>query len=253
MSGVPEGYVASPTLLAERVVLVTGAARGIGRAVARALAAHGATLVLLDRTVPELESLYDELVAAGAPEPGIYPLDLAGAEPGHYDELATRVEGTFGRLDGLLHNAAELSPLCPLEHCDPSDWARVLHVNLNAPFLLTRACLPLLRRAEDAAVLFTTDRVGAVGGAYWGAYAVSKSAVTGLMRVLAAEVEENTGIRVNAIDPGPARTPLRAAAYPAESPAGLIAPGAVATAYLYLIGPARRGVHGQIVVAQPAP
>jgi len=247
---IPENYEASPDLLAERVILVTGAGDGIGRAVSLAFAAHGATVILLGRTVPKLESVYDDIVTAGGRQPAIYPMDLQGAVPDDHRQLAQRVESELGRLDGLLHNASLLGSLTPIERYDPMDWLRVIQVNLHAPFLLTQACLPLLKRAEDASLAFTSSSVGRRGRAYWGAYSASKFAVEGLMQILADELEHNSHVRVNSINPGRVRTGMRAAAYPAENPAELPAPQDIVLPYLYLMGPDSRDVHGQALDAQ---
>ena len=244
-------YNAAPNLLEGRVILVTGAGAGIGRAAAEAFAAHGATVVLLGRTLQKLEQIYDAIEQAGHPQPAIYPLNLEGATPKDYQDLATTLESEFGRLDGLLHNAANLGTLTPLEQYDVETWYRVFQVNLHGAFLLTRACLPLLRRAPDASVLFTSSSVGRAARAYWGAYAVSKFAVEGLMQVLADELEGTTNIRVNSINPGPVRTALRAQAYPAENPATLVLPEAIMAPYLYLMGPDSQAVKGQALDAQP--
>jgi len=244
-------YHAPLDLLRDRVLLVTGAGDGIGRAVSLALARHGATVVLLGRTVAKLEAVYDAIEAAGGPQPAIYPLDLAGALPVHYEELATRVEESLGRMDGLLHNAAELGTLTPLEQYEPELWSRVVQVNLNAPFLLTRACLPLLRRAPDASVVFTTAAVGRRGRAYWGAYAVAYGGVETLVQVLADELESTPHIRVNSLDPGRVRTTLHARIYPAENPYRRPPPEAVVPAYLYLLGPDSRHATGQMLAVEP--
>jgi NAD(P)-dependent dehydrogenase (short-subunit alcohol dehydrogenase family) len=243
-------YRAAAALLANRTVLITGAGAGIGRTVARAFAAYGATVVLLGRTIPTLETLYDEIVAAGHPQPALYPLDLAGAQPADYDDLADRLETEFGRLDGLLHNAAELGTLSPIEHYPVDTWARVIHVNLHASFVLTRACLPVLKRSPDASIVFTSDALGKRARAYWGAYAASKFAIEGLMQTLADELEPSPAIRVNSLDPGPVRSRLRAHAYPAEDPRRLLSAEEIVGAYLYLMGPDSRGVSGQTFAAQ---
>ena len=247
---IPENYAPSPDLLAGRVILVTGAGDGIGKAVSLAFAAHGATLILLGRTVHKLESVYDDIVAGGGRQPAIYPMDLQGAVPDDHRQLAQRVDSELGRLDGLLHNAGLLGSLTPLEHYDPTEWLRVMQVNLHAPFLLTQVCLPLLKRAEDASLVFTSSGVGRHGRAYWGAYSASKFAVEGLMQILADELEQNSHVRVNSIDPGRVRTAMRAAAYPAENPAELLAPQDIVLPYLYLMGPDSRDLHGQALDAQ---
>lgn len=242
----------APDLLAHRVILVTGAGDGIGRAVAGLCAAHAATVVLLGRTVEKLERAYDAIRAAGGPEPAIYPMDLSGAMPPDYEALAARLESELGRIDGLVHNAALLGALGPLEHYAPDAWQELMQVNVNAPFLLTRALLPLLRRTASAhghaSVVFTSSGVGRRGRAYWGGYSVSKFALEGLTQVLADELDGGTGIRVNSLNPGPVRTRMRANAFPAEDPETLITPEEAARAWLWLLD--ARGVHGQALEAQ---
>lgn len=247
---IPSDYQARADILADRVILVTGAGDGIGKAVSLAFAAHGATVILLGRTIAKLESVYDDIASAGGPQPAIYPMDLEGAVPDDHRQLAERIGTEFGRLDGLLHNAGLLGSLTPIEHYDPMEWLRVIQVNLHAPFLLTQACLALLKRAEDASVLFTSSGVGRRGRAYWGAYGVSKFAVEGLMQILADELDENSRVRVNSINPGRVRTAMRASAYPAENPAELLAPQDIVLPYLYLMGSDSRGVNGRALVAQ---
>ena len=234
---------------ANRVILVTGAGDGIGRAIALACADHGATAILLGRTVEKLEGAYDAIRAAGNPAPAIYPMDLAGAMPPDYEALAARVEGEFGRLNGLVHNAALLGTLGPIEHASPEEWQELIQVNVNAPFQLTRSLVPLLRRTATehghASVIFTSSGVGRRGRAYWGGYSVSKFAIEGLVQVLADELD---GVRVNSLNPGPVRTRMRAKAFPAEDPETLITPEEVARAWLWLLD--SRDRHGQALEAQ---
>lgn len=243
-------YIAPPDLLADRVILVTGATGGLGRAASLALAAHGATVILLGRTLKKLERVYDEIEARGAPKPAMLVADLAVAGEPDYETVARTIEQEFGKLDGLLHSAAELGALAPLELYESRTWQRVLAVNLTAPFLLTRACLPLLKRSEDASVVFTSADVGRKARAYWGAYAVANFGIEGMAQVLADELAESTRIRVNTLDPGPVRTNLRAAAYPGEAPGAAPPPEAVMTTYLYLLGPDSRAVTGQALTAE---
>ncbi len=242
---IPSDYQATPELLTGRRILVTGAGDGIGKAVSLALAKHGATVILLGRTVHKLESVYDQIVDASCPQPALYPLNLAGAAPDDYQQLASRVEAELGGLEGVVHNAGILGSLSPLRHYDEAEWMEVMQVNLNSAFFLTRACLPLLERATDASILFTSSNVGFYGRAYWGAYAVSKFASEGLMQVLADEVEEAGTLRVNSFNPGRVRTHMRAAAYPAEDPQTLPSPEEITTPYLYLLGPDSHGINGQ--------
>lgn len=243
-------YDAAPQLLRERVILVTGAGAGIGRALARTAAGLGATVILHGRTVSKLESLYDEICAAGHPEPSIFPLNLERAAGEDYDRLSGAIEEQWGRLDGLVQNAGILGSRTPIEHHDVAEWQRVLHVNLTAPFILCRCLLPLLLQSSDASVVFTSSGVGRRGKAYWGAYAVSKFGVEGLSQVLADELENKPQIRVNVVNPGATRTALRAAAYPAEDPARLKTPEEILGVYLYLLGPESRGVTGRSFDAQ---
>lgn len=243
-------YAPAPSLLQERVILVTGAGAGIGRALAKACGGLGATVILLGRTVRHLESVYDEMCADGAPTPAIFPLDLERASGADFDRLTAAIEEQWGRLDGLVHNAGILGARTPIEHHDVGQWQRVLHVNLTAPFILCRCLLPLLLKSPDASVIFTSSGVGRRGKAYWGAYAVSKFGVEGLNQVLADELAGKPGIRVNAVNPGATRTAMRAEAYPAEDPARLKTPEEILGPYLYLLGPDSRGTTGQSFDAQ---
>jgi len=239
-----QDYQPPENLLADRVILVTGAADGIGRAAAIAFARHGATVVLLDKDLPGMEQAYDEIEAQGCPTPAIYPMHLEGATPHEFDELALKLEETFGRLDGILHNAASLPYLSRIKDYDAEDWHKVMQVNLNAPFMLTQALLPLLLESGDASLVFTSDAVGRRAKAFWGAYAASKFGLEGLMQVLAEELE-NSPIRVNSVDPGPTRTALRKRIFPGENPETVKPPEALMPLYLWLMGPDSKGTHGQ--------
>jgi NAD(P)-dependent dehydrogenase (short-subunit alcohol dehydrogenase family) len=240
----PRQYRPPSDALRDRIILVTGAGDGIGRAVALALAAHSATVVLSGRTVRKLEKTYDDIVTQGSPQPSIAPLDLDKALANDYDALADGIARNYGRLDGLLHNAGLLGQLSPIEHYDVPTWVRVMHVNVNAAFALTQVCIPLLKKSGDAAVVFTSSNLGRRGRALWGAYAVSKFAIEGLSQVLADELDP-AGVRVNCINPGRARTGMRLQAYPAEDRSALPEPSALVGTYLYLLGPASRGITGQ--------
>lgn len=242
---IPAGWTATPGLLKDRTILLTGAANGIGRALGTALAAHGAATILLDKDVHGLEQLYDEIVAAGYPEPALYPLDLKGATADDYATLAETLEKEYQGLDGLVHNAALLGALVPLANLDNEMWFETLQVNLNAPYLLTLACLGLMNKRADASIIFTSDTSGRQGKAYWGAYAVSKAGLEGFMQILADELEANSPVRVNSIDPGPVRTAMRRLAYPGEDVATLNAPEDVVNPFLYLLGPDSKGISGQ--------
>ena len=227
-------YTPAADLLKERVILVTGAGDGIGKAVAKACAACGATVILLGKTIKKLEAVYDEIEEAGGPQPAIYPLNLEGATVKDYDDLAENIQNEFGRLDGLVNNAAWVGTLTPFKMYDPELWARVITTNLHGPFLLTRACLPLLEAAEDPAIVFSSQDADK---AFWGAFGAAKGAQDSMMKILAAEYGGDTPMRVNSIDTGPARTNLRVMNYPGEDPDSLPHPDEFAPAYVYLLGP----------------
>lgn len=238
-------YQPAPDSHAGRVIVVTGASDGIGRALALALARQGATVGLLGRTQRKLERTYDEIAKAGGPKPALLPFNLESAGAAEYDALQSALEREFGRLDGLAHVAGILGTRSPIDHFDVPTWCKVLHVNLTAGFILTQALLPLLRRSEDASIVFTSSTVARRGQAYWGAYAVSKFGVEGLMQVLSHEMAETTKIRVNSVNPGPVRTAMRQQAFPGEAPERNPDPAMVLGPFLYLLGPDSQGVNGE--------
>jgi len=236
--------------LADRVILVTGASDGIGRAVAIAAAARGAQLALLGRTLRKLERTYDDIVNAGGPRPSICQFDLRSQSWSDYELLSASLEHEYGRLDGLVHCAGALGRLAPIEHIDPATWIEVMQVNVNGAFLLTKACLPLLRRSADASIVFTSSGVGRRPRAFWGAYSVSKVALEGLMQVLADEEAASGRIRVNTINPGPTRTAMRRSAYPDEDASKLPTPEEIAPAFLRLLASSGERVSGRAFEAR---
>ncbi|WP_242112396.1 SDR family NAD(P)-dependent oxidoreductase [Luteimonas aquatica] len=232
--------------LAGRVILVSGAYGGLGRAAALACARAGATLVLLGRKVPRLNRVYDAIrQETTAAEPANYPLDLEGASPDDYAELAARLESGLGRLDGLLHCAAEFKGLASMERTDPADFARAVHVNLTARWWLTQACLPLLKRAEDGAIVFALDDPARTGAAYWGGYGLAQHGGAGLVGMLQAELA-STPVRVSGLQPGPMRTVLRSKAYVEEDDRQARDPAAYAEACVRLLSPAGAEHRGAI-------
>ena len=236
-------------LLTQRVILVTGAGAGLGRAAALACARHGATVILLGRTQTRLEAVYDEIVATGGITPLLMPADLSQARISDFEQIAEAINQQFGRLDGLLHSAAILGNLTPLGLYNLETWMQVMQVNFNAAYLLTRACLPVLEKSDDASVVFTTADVARAGRAYWGAYGVAGAALENLARIWADELAGNSRVRINTLDPGAVRTALRARAYPGEDPSTLPAPEERMSTYLYLLGPDSRDVSGQAITA----
>ncbi|ABV86974.1 YciK family oxidoreductase [Shewanella pealeana] len=242
-------YQAAKDLLKDKTILVTGAGDGIGKAAAIAFAKHGATVILLGKTVKKLEAVYDQIEQAGYPTPAIVPLDLKGATEQNYKDMADTIEEQFGQLDGLLHNASVLGVLGPFEHMTMSTVNEVMQVNVIAEIMLTKALLPVMRKSPSASLLFTSSSVGRQGRAYWGEYAISKFATEGMMQSLAHEYED-TNVRVNSINPGATRTGMRANAYPAENPQTLKAPDEIMATYLYLMGEDSKDINGQQLNAQ---
>lgn len=243
-------YQPASDLLKHRIILVTGAGDGIGKAAALAYAKHGATVVLHGRTLSKLEAVYDQIERHGGAKPAILPLQLSSASEHEYSQLITTLHNQFGRLDGILHNAGVLGQRVTLEQYDPQVWDDVMNVNLRAPFLLTQALLPLLKQSVDATVIFTSSGVGRTARAEWGAYSVSKFGIEALTKIFAAEFANTPDIRFNCINPGATRTLMRAQAYPNENPQTLLTPDDIMATYLYLIGPDSKGVNGQSIDAQ---
>ena len=246
----PDTYSPPLDLLSGRNILITGASDGIGKALAKRIAKLGARVVLHGRNQAKLEAVYDELTAIeNAERPSIAVMDLMIADAAAYTSFAKSVEEEFGRLDGLVHNASVLGKRLPIEQYEPGEWQQVLHVNLTAPFVLTQMLLPLLKEAEDPSVIFTSSGVGRVGKAFWGAYAVSKFGTEGLSQILAAE-HGHTAMRFNCVNPGPVRTKMRLAAYPAEDRDALKGPDEILATYVYLLGPDSKGVSGESLDCQ---
>jgi len=243
-------YQATTNLLANRIILVTGAGDGIGRAAAKSFAAHGATVILSGRTTEKLEAVYDEIESAGHPQPAIIPFDHSSADEKDYQAIHDNIAAEFDRLDGLLHNAGLLGDRAPIEFYKAKQWLDVMQVNVNSAFLMTKALLPLLKASEDASIILTSSGVGRTARAFWGAYAVSKFATEGFMQVLAQELAETTAIRVNCINPGATNTSMRRKAYPAEEPGNNPSPEQIMPTYLYLMGADSKGVTGQSLNAR---
>jgi len=242
----PTDYRPAPDLVRERVILVTGASRGIGRVAALAFARHGATVILHGRDVERLEAVYDEIDAAGGPQPIILPLDLAKAGERDYDNLAQAIESQLGRLDGILHNASHYNPLAALRDEHLTQWLDLQRVNLAAPFALTQACAHLLRAADDASVILTAETHALRPAAFWGGFAVSKAGLLALNTIQAQEWESLPNLRINVVVPGKVNSPLRARTHPGETVAERAAPESLMPLYLYLIGPDSRGTSGKV-------
>ena len=233
--------------LRDKVILVTGSGDGIGRAVAKSLASHQATIILLGKTTGKLESVYDEIEAANDPTPAIFPMDLSGVSEHDMQELIISIDKTFGRLDGIVHNAAYFEALTPFTEISSELWFKTIQVNLNAPFLITRSALPLLKRAKNASIIFTTDDVSTKGKAYWGAFCASKFAIEGMAQVLSEELE-NTPIRVNRLNPRQVSTHMMHRIFPGETAHKFKPASDITSNYVYLMSDLSKEIRGQSII-----
>ena len=247
---IPKPFSPAADLLAGRVILITGAGSGLGRALAVECARVGASVILCGRNLAKLERVYDEIESLGKPRPALATLDLAAATAVDYDNLAATIGSEFGKLDGLVHAAALLGERTPLEQYDVPTWCRVLHVNLTAPFILTQVLLPQLRSSSDASVIFVSSGVVKNQRPFWGAYAVAKSGLESVRSMWSQELEGEPNIRMNSVNPGRMRTAMRAAAYPGEDPNTVPAPASVCGTFLHLLSAASSGIDGQYIEAQ---
>ncbi len=246
----PKTYTYPQDLLRDRIILITGASDGIGRALAIQAAELGAKVILHGRNIKKLENVHDHIEGLeNAPQPSIAVMDLATATSESYRSLADGLEEEFGRLDGLVHNAGILGDRFSIEQYDAVKWQQVMHVNVTAVFALTQVCIPLLQKSDDASVIYTSSGVGQQGRAFWGAYSVSKFATEGLSQVLADE-HRHGSLRSNCVNPGATRTKMRLEAFPAEDRDALKRPEEILSAYVYLLGPDSTGVTGQSFNAQ---
>jgi len=250
LSTEPRNYTYADDVLRDRIILITGASDGIGKALALEAARLGAQVILHGRNAKKLEKVYDEIEAIDdAKRPSIAVLDLASGNAESYTTLAKSIEDEFGRLDGLVHNASILGERYSIEQYDAVIWQRVMHVNVTAAFAMTQVLLPMLHKSEDASIIFTSSGVGRTGKAFWGAYAVSKFATEGLSQVLAEE-HRHSALRVNCINPGATRTDMRLAAYPAEDRDALKTPQEILAPYIYLLAADSKGITGESFDAQ---
>ena len=227
-----------------KVVLVTGANRGLGLAITMDLARAGATVIMLGRDLGSLEYAYDAVVDAGLKEPVLYPLDLEGATPENYQELQDNLLNQFGKLDGLVHNAAILGTQMPIEQYDIKLWYSTIQINLSAPFMLTQFLIPALLKSDDARIIFLSSTVGREARAYWGAYSVSKFGIEGFAKTLSEELEK-TKISVNTVNPGKMKTEMRRTAYPAEDSSTVPLPEEKSQAIVHLLSSSSPKINGE--------
>ena len=241
---IPSGYQIKEGELKGKVILVTGANRGFGLAMTMDLSKAGATVIMMGRDLGSLEYAYDAVIDKGFQEPILYPLDIEGATPENYQSLQDDIFNQFEKLDGLIHNAAILGTMMPVDQYDIKLWYSTLQINLNGPFMMTQFLIPLLNKSDDARILFLSAEQGREAKAYWGAYGVSKFAVEGFSKTLSEELEK-TNIRVNTLDPGVMRTEMRRAAYPAEDTTKNPLPESKSPAIVYLMLPVSSKYNGK--------
>jgi NAD(P)-dependent dehydrogenase (short-subunit alcohol dehydrogenase family) len=242
----PENYVPAADLLADRVVLVTGAAQGLGRAAALAFAKHGATVILHGRDIARLESVYDEIEHSGGKQPAIMPLDFLKTSQPELDGFAQTIHSTFGRLDGIFHSASHFAPPTPLALQDLDVWNQHALVNLSVPAALTKACLPLLARSTHASVVFLTETHAVEPRAFWGAFAATKCALSPLAVIWNQEMGDDAPVRFNVCLPGPVASPMRNKSHPAEAKSLLRTPDDLDRDFLFLMGPDSRHLGGAL-------
>jgi len=236
--------------LKDKIVLITGAGDGMGKAAAIEYASQGASVILLGRNVKNLEITHDIIISKNAPSPMISLMDLSKADGNDYQELSDNLINKYGHLDGLLLNAAILGDRSPISQYDISTWVNTIHVNLTSQFILTKSLLPSLEKSTSASVIFTSSGVGKIGKAFWGAYSVSKFGVEGLCQILSDEYENDKTIRFNCINPGAIQTKMRKSAYPLEDPKKVLTPEEVLDKYVWLMSDDSKETDGQSIDCQ---
>lgn len=224
--------------------LITGAAGGLGSALSRRAAIKGWQVIMMDKNKRGLERLHDEIVAAGGVAPILHPMDLAILSPAACEQMLCALHKQLDGLDALVHCAISFKGLQPLDLIEPTDWLEQIQVNVNAPWLLTTQCMPVLQKAASASLIFILDGQPD-SKALWGAYGISKAATKAMANQFWAELQ-NSPVRVYAIDPGPMRTSLRASVYHSEHPADVANPQASAEKILLIMEKEGPGFESEI-------
>ena len=237
------------TALDNKTILISGAAGDLGRQLAENCAAHGATVVLMDKTTNILEQVFDNITTANNPEPIICPIDLLVAQPEIYADLTNQLREQFGGLHGLIHCAALFDVPAPLVDVDALTWQQQIHVNLTAAYLLTSQLLPLLQETGNSRIIFTSDSVARSGAAYWGAYGVAKAGLEQYAHILAEELDKSGKVRVNTVIPGAIHSRIRKSAFPAESPGKRVKIEHITPIYLRLLSDLGKNIHGKTIHA----
>ena len=246
-ASIPINYQPATDLLKDRVALVTGAGQGLGKVAALAFAQHGASVILHGRNVPGLEAVYDEIVTAGFAEPAILPMDFLKITQAELDAFVQSIQTTFGRLDIIFHGASHFVSCTPLAMHDLDLWQQYARVNLAVPAALTKACLPLLKRASDASVIFLTESHAVEPSAFWGAFSATKGALANLTAIWADEMEGQTNVRINLCLPGPVSSPMRSRSHPGELASQLRPMDCLARYFLYLAADSSAPLSGALL------
>ena len=245
-----KNYQAPKQHLKDRVIIVTGAGQGIGQSASIAFAQQGATVILIGRNQAKLEATYDTILTLGLPEPLIFPMDLNKATEDDFKAMAEGIYRQLGRLDGILHNATDFNNLSPLSIQTAQQFEEMFKVNVIAPFALTKACLPLLERSENASIIFTSNSSAQTAYAYWGSHGISKAAADFMMKMWAQELESHPNIRLNSVAPGALQSPQRKKTHPGEVHSQLPTIESAMPLYLYLMGDDSVGVTGKVLNCQ---
>lgn len=222
-----------PNNLANKTIFLTGACGGLGSALALELCQQQADVIISDKNPRSLSIMCDKIIEQGGKEPMVYPMDLMGATPNDFIQLAQTIEEKIGSLEALIHTAAEFSGLTQFEHYEATRWLKEMQINLNSPLFLTQALIPLLKQSKGS-IIFTLDNLQTVGDAYWGAYGTCKGAIAHFAHTLKEELE-NAQVKVHTLMPPPMKTQLRAKAWPAENDAHLETPEKIVEQYLKLL------------------
>lgn len=216
-----------------KVILITGANKGIGKTLSLEFSKMGVNIVLLGRNEESLDSVYDEIITTTSTKPLIIKCDLSDIDNKSAKQINDEIMGVYGRLDGVIFNAAKLGKMSTIEDYEEDIWKEVFNINLHSAFIISKEVLSALKAAPNGRIIFTSSGVAEVGKAFWGAYSASKFAVKGLAEILRDELDTTSNIKVFNYDPGKTRTSMRALAYPAENPQDLKEPKVLFNDYLW--------------------
>ncbi len=216
--------------LKDKTIFLTGACGGLGSALALELCKQQCNVIISDKNPRSLNLMCDKIIEQGGKEPIVFPMDLLGATPNDFIKLAKNIEENIGKLDGLIHTAAEFSGLVEFVNYQPTNWLKEVQINLNSPVFLTQALIPMIKKTKGS-IIFTVENMQTVSKAYWGAYGTTKAAIEHFAKTLGQELE-SAHVNVVTITPPPMKTQLRSKAWPAESGVDLVQPELVVAQYL---------------------